>query len=199
MTWTRFPRALCDALQWRHNGCDGVSNHQPHECLFNRLFGCSTKKTSNSASLAFVRGIHRWPVNSPHKWPVTRKMFPFDDVIMRNPPVICNGDLCSFVVSLNERLNEQLICMPVIGMWYHLNVRSRSSSHFRNEQLPLSCVWKEVLKYRYERCQVLRFVGANHTNICLTNALRYVRFIFSFGDIECHVFPHVAKQRTDSI
>ena len=29
-----------------------------------------------------MRGIHRWPVNSPHKWPVTRKMFPFDDVIM---------------------------------------------------------------------------------------------------------------------
>ena len=36
----------------------------------------------SSASLAFVRGIHRWPVNSPHKWPVTRKMFLFDDVIM---------------------------------------------------------------------------------------------------------------------
>ena len=35
----------------------------------------------SSASLAFVRGIHRGPVNSPHKWPVTRKMFPFDDVI----------------------------------------------------------------------------------------------------------------------
>ena len=33
-------------------------------------------------SLAFVRGIDRWPVNSPHKGPVTRKMFPFDDVIM---------------------------------------------------------------------------------------------------------------------
>ena len=39
-------------------------------------------KHQNSASLAFVRGIHRGPVNSPHKWPVTRKMFPFDDVIM---------------------------------------------------------------------------------------------------------------------
>ena len=36
----------------------------------------------SSASLAFVRGIHRGPVNSPHKRPVTRKMFPFDDVIM---------------------------------------------------------------------------------------------------------------------
>ena len=41
-------------------------------------------KHQSSASLAFVRGLHRGPVNSPHKWPVTRKMFPFDDVIMRS-------------------------------------------------------------------------------------------------------------------
>ena len=40
------------------------------------------KKTSNSASLAFVRGIHRLPVNSPYKGPGTRKIFPFDDVII---------------------------------------------------------------------------------------------------------------------
>ena len=30
----------------------------------------------------FARGIHRWPVDSPHKGPVTWKMFPFDDIIM---------------------------------------------------------------------------------------------------------------------
>ena len=40
------------------------------------------RKHQSSASLAFVRGIHRGPVNSPHKWPVMPKMFPFDDVIM---------------------------------------------------------------------------------------------------------------------
>ena len=40
------------------------------------------RKHQSSGSLAFVRGIHRGPVNSPHKWPVMRKMFPFDDVIM---------------------------------------------------------------------------------------------------------------------
>ena len=40
------------------------------------------RKHQSSASPAFVRGIHRGPVNSPHKWPVTRKMFPFDDVIV---------------------------------------------------------------------------------------------------------------------
>ena len=41
------------------------------------------RKHQSSSSLAFVWGIHRGPVNSPHKWPVTLKMFPFDDVIMR--------------------------------------------------------------------------------------------------------------------
>ena len=43
------------------------------------------RKHQSSASLAFVRGIHRWPVDSPHKGPVTRKMFPLDDVNMREP------------------------------------------------------------------------------------------------------------------
>ena len=45
--------------------------------------GAGQRKHQSSASMAFVRGIHRWPVNSPHKWPVTRKMFPFDNVIMK--------------------------------------------------------------------------------------------------------------------
>ena len=40
------------------------------------------RKHQSSASLAFVRGIHWGPMNSPHKWPVTQKMFPFDDVII---------------------------------------------------------------------------------------------------------------------
>ena len=36
---------LCPLL-WRHNGLDGVSNHQPCHCLLSRLFGCRSKKTS---------------------------------------------------------------------------------------------------------------------------------------------------------
>ena len=44
--------------------------------------GADQRKHNSSASLAFVRGIHRWLVNSPHKGQVTQKMFPFDDVIM---------------------------------------------------------------------------------------------------------------------
>ena len=44
--------------------------------------GAYKRKHQSSASLAFVRGIHRGPVICPHIWPVTRKRFPFDDVIM---------------------------------------------------------------------------------------------------------------------
>ena len=44
--------------------------------------GADQRKHQSSASLAFVRGIHWWLSIFPHKWPVTRKMFPFDDVIM---------------------------------------------------------------------------------------------------------------------
>ena len=44
--------------------------------------GGDQSKHQSTASLAFVLGIHRGPVNSPHKWIVTRKLFPFDDVIM---------------------------------------------------------------------------------------------------------------------
>ena len=58
-------RCQFSTLQWRHNGCDGVSNHQPHYCLPNRLFWRRKNKHQSSASLAFVWGIHRWPMSSP--------------------------------------------------------------------------------------------------------------------------------------
>ena len=48
----------------------------------NRLERRRSKKTSKLRVTGLCEGIHRWPVNSPHKGPVTRKMFPFDDVIM---------------------------------------------------------------------------------------------------------------------
>ena len=69
------------SLQWRHNDHVDVSNHQPHGCLLNRL---QTQIKEN------IKAPRHWPlcgeftgaVNSPHKGPVTRKLFPFDDVVM---------------------------------------------------------------------------------------------------------------------
>ena len=63
-------------LQWRDNDYDGVSNHQPHGYLLNRLFRCRSKKTSKLRVTGLCAGNLPGPVNSPHKGPVTRKMFP---------------------------------------------------------------------------------------------------------------------------
>ena len=83
LDWLDYPGDIVEvSLQWRFNGRDVVSNHQPQDCLLNVYSGVDQRKHQSSASLAFVWGIHRWSVDSPHKGPVTRRMFPFDDVIM---------------------------------------------------------------------------------------------------------------------
>ena len=70
------------ALLWRHHGHNSVSNHQPYDCLLRRLFRRRSKQTSKLRVTGLCAGNSPGPVNFPHKWPVTRKMFPFDDVIM---------------------------------------------------------------------------------------------------------------------
>ena len=70
-------------LYWRHNGHACVSNHQRQNCLLNRIFRRRSKKTSKLRVTGLWVGNSPGPVNSPHKWPVTLKMFPFDDVNMQ--------------------------------------------------------------------------------------------------------------------
>ena len=66
----------------------GVSIIYPTVCS-----GADEGKQQSSASLTFVRGIHRWPANSRHKRSITRKMFPFDDVIMKTSPYFVGKDM----------------------------------------------------------------------------------------------------------
>ena len=68
-------------LQWRHNGRDGTSNHQPHDCLLNRLR--RSKKTSKLHVTGLCVGNSPVADKFPAQMASTRKMFPFDDVIMR--------------------------------------------------------------------------------------------------------------------
>ena len=71
-------RIFATTLQWRQNERDCVSIAYSIVCS-----GTDQRKHQSSASLAFVRGIHHWTVNSPHKGPLTREMVPFHDVIMQ--------------------------------------------------------------------------------------------------------------------
>ena len=63
------------ALHWRHNDRDDVSNHRRLDCCSTVCSDAAQRKHQSSASLAFVMGIHRWPVDYLNKGPVTRKCF----------------------------------------------------------------------------------------------------------------------------
>ena len=77
-----------NTLQRRHNEHDSVSNHRSHDCLLNR-----------------------GPVNTPHKWPVTRKMFPFDDVIMK-----CFNQFTSWSTEFLTSKKTQNVVLPHINL-----------------------------------------------------------------------------------
>ena len=72
--------------------------------------GANQRKHQSSASLAFVRGIPRGPVNSPHKWPVTRKMFPFDDVIMESLSIYLHQSANCVPMSWGYNVSNQECC-----------------------------------------------------------------------------------------
>ena len=78
-------------LQWRLNELEDVSNQQPHDRLLNHLFMRRSKKTSKLR----VTGLcgENTPVTDefPAQRAATRKMFPFDDVIMKFE--ITNGNI----------------------------------------------------------------------------------------------------------
>ena len=125
----RFP------LHWRHNEYDGVSNHQPRGCLLKPLFRQRSKKTSKLRVTGLCVGNSPGPVNSQHKGPVTRKMFPFDDVIM------------SFVFCL---IKQGLTHLQYHSVWNVINMHS----HKLLTVHPLYCqpgakdlqVWQRLLR-----------------------------------------------------
>ena len=117
------------------------------------------RKHQNHTSLTFVRGIHRGPVNSPHKWPVTRKIFPFDDVIMiiedQAPEdsihacsifiwiaVVAKYEINVHMKCLHE--NGNVICYWNCRQWLH-----------RKWQLPVQQITKISSTWRYFRFSVL--------------------------------------------
>ena len=84
--------------------------------------GADQSEHQSSASLAYVRGIHRWPVNSPHKGPVTRKMFPFDDVIMYfenawDKTVVCFSSVKAELHDLPRVTMSANSCILIIYRW----------------------------------------------------------------------------------
>ena len=84
--------------------------------------GADQRKHQSSTSLAFVQGIHWWPLNSPHKWPVTWKMFPFDDVIIH----MSVSEQCGLMTCMAP--NHWFTQCYLFVNWTHTQTRSQGIS-----------------------------------------------------------------------
>ena len=79
--------------------------------------GADQRKHQSPASLAFVRGIHQGPVNSPHKGPVTRKTFPFYDVLMGGDDLMYTCSKIYYWQFTHQRFNAQSLIWQFRPIW----------------------------------------------------------------------------------
>ena len=110
--------------------------------------GRDQRKHQSSASLAFVRGIHRWPVNSPHKGPVTRKMFPCDDIIMTKCTIMDYPglDVCCTNPATHRRLFPGSSPVHQKHGWLHDDCAAHSRPTYLEDQLPRD--WGSIEKLK---------------------------------------------------
>ena len=116
--WMSIPDFLTDHYNGVITGAIASQITSPAIVYSTLYSGTHQRKHQSSASLAVVWGIHQWPVNSPHKGPVTQKMFPFDDVIMytvssRLPPALFfawNHSIVMLWLVLTSRNSKRVSC-----------------------------------------------------------------------------------------
>ena len=88
------------------------------------------RKHQSSASLAFVWGIHWGPVNSPHKWPVTRKVFPFDYVIMLTHGKGYGKVMVELGIPFQEYFNHRHHIQYLVQLNRHINLYIHFHNHY---------------------------------------------------------------------
>ena len=123
--------------------------------------GTDQRKHQSSASLAFVRGIHRSPVNSTHKGPVTRKMFPFDDVIMIIGIYSCK--------SQQELMSSWCQISHTLSCWSLRNIWGSTKLHSCWELVQMVQQWMPDRVTVAACSRSLLSFGINGTGACIIN------------------------------
>ena len=163
MSWRqldfRFP------LKWRHNERDCVSNHRRLDCLLNRYSSVDQRRHQSSASLAFVRGTHRWPLDFSHKGPVVPKMLPFDNVITSADSSLFrlrghqSPSVFRTFLGWSPGGFTQVLTFSFALRWRH-NERDSVSNH-----QPHDCLLNRLFRRRSKKTSKLRVTG-----FCVVNS-----------------------------
>ena len=110
------------------NGHHGVSNYRSVECLFNRLFILTTNDHQRSELAALCECNPS--ENSPHEGSVTRKMFPFDDVIMTEKSVSNNYNPPNFFLA-NQYIHVMIFNLLLFPWWTVFPTHNKCYDHNR--------------------------------------------------------------------
>ena len=133
MHYCNYGCNILHTIQWRHNERDGVTNHQPHNCLLNRLFKRRSKKTSKLRATGLCAGNSPITGESPHKGPVTRKNV---SIWWRHQ----DRNICRFIPRTGLTLDcacwPGLMVVPV-GSWGHAATDRAPWRHWRHRRLSL--------------------------------------------------------------
>ena len=125
-------------LQWLHNGRDGVSNHWRLDCLLNRLFKRWSMETSKLRVTGYCEGNSPVTGKNPHKGPVTRKMFPFNDVVMEYT-YVWNTLLVSYYCCQNSNVHNlysnTMLCISMNALYIIAQWSLKLSRNFKNLQM----------------------------------------------------------------
>ena len=148
--------------------------------------GTDHRKHQSSASLAFVWGIHRGPGNSPHKGPVTRKMFPFDDVIMPSKQYRRKPQERLFrhnEIKHSKRVNISAVinCRDLyfLKRWFHSLGSDQCQEIIYNANGKWSVSSKQFIELRFNLIMVLEGCWHQYLNIVEFKNVTY-GFVLSF-------------------
>ena len=144
--------------------------------------GADERKHQRSSSLAFVWGIHWWPVKSLHKGPVTRKMFPFDDVIMPSSSHWClmslmeseslaNPPFSQQVIQANNNVN--IIALHNWPLVREIHVWPMGPPHIRQVMLKSFACHCDIIKSVCTHCD-LQYIPRNMHTVLLCFALLWL-------------------------
>ena len=132
-----------------------------------------SKKTSSSASLAFVRGIHRWPVSSPHKGPVTRKCF--------------HSMMSSWYFDLSTEVQVSTILIYLAGFLYAIHLTNNNSR------------WIIVYLQRYKQLYVVHCSSSKHVKDVWVGIKLYKHSIWRSFNITYQTFMDPCIRHTDHL
>ena len=158
MVW-KNPTNMWYCTHYSHNEHDGISNHQPHDCLLNRLFRRKSKKTSKLCVITLCAENSLVTGEFPPKWPVTQKMF---HLMMSSRSRCFWQKFCSLTSKLSSEF--QVVKSNKHGTDFSISPYQEPTSHIEAEtRWPPLCRRHFLMHYLEWKC--LNF-NWNFTEVC---------------------------------